>query len=178
MKELRCETHVSISASLYHALRFDKGFAHFCASDENATFQQISQADAVDDDGAAMTIAESSISYGKGAVPGFVHRALGAPHDIEVKSDLRYWTALFDDAHPLTFESRPNVLHGKVSTHGSSWLEPLTPTSCVIHNQMAIEIRLFTVGPLLENFAASKVSSALCVPTHRGTLATPKARKD
>ena len=161
MKEVVCETYVEISADLYHALRFDKSFSAFCAADENATFVQISEEDAADEHGEALMFAESALNYGKGAVPAFVQRALGTAQDIEVRSRLRYWTALFDQEHPLTFETKTNVLAGRLSTTGASWLEPVSPTSCYIHNTVSIEIRMFPVGPLLEGFAAARVSQAL-----------------
>ena len=103
MKEVVCETYVEISAELYHALRFDKSFSAFCAADENATFTQIAEEKAADEQGDAVMFAESALHYGKGALPGFVHRALGTAQDIEVRSRLHYWTALFDQSHPLTF---------------------------------------------------------------------------
>mmetsp|Transcript_32541 Transcript_32541/g.64840 ORF Transcript_32541/g.64840 Transcript_32541/m.64840 type:complete len:159 (-) Transcript_32541:36-512(-) len=73
-------------------------------------------------------------------LPEYIRKMLRCGDDFYFTITEQYWTDKFDEAHAKTFSTVPLLFPDRIEVHGRSWLEPLTPTSCVMVGELHVKV--------------------------------------
>ena len=158
MKESTATTRLEVSAEVYWELRMDNGFDDYCAEAEGATYSLLTSTDVLDAAGDREVHKQSVVVYEGAAVPAPMKALLGS-EPLRLPSTFRFWPDLYDEAHPCTYETRPSVLEGKLLFTGSSWVEPVSDSACLLHSRSTVEANVFG-GSVLESALLRGVKSS------------------
>ena len=141
MREYNLSVPVPMSASKFWDLRNDRGYDHFCANLDGATFEILSEGNR-----AGRVFVEGNYEYPSYAIVKVLLGLEGAT----VWSRMEHDPHRYGVEHAATFVSVPNVLGGRIRVQGSCYCLPMSDKACVLHVTTAVTVRIPGLGRVFE----------------------------